>query len=122
MSALILRRLAGMGRGCVKAVVPSKAHSNFGQSRIMRFRSYDVTHAYNPKGEWTYQHLMSVNGRFKNITRDDLLAVADRYQIARATRMLADVKEAVSAWPDFARQAGVSKPDTDRVRADHSLL
>jgi hypothetical protein len=31
-------------------------------------------------------------------------------------------KDAVSAWPDFARQAGVSKPDTDRVRADHSLL
>jgi serine/threonine-protein kinase HipA len=61
-------------------------------------------------------------GRFRNITRDDLLAVADRYQIARATRMLSDVKEAVSAWPDFARQAGVSKPDTDRVRADHSLL
>ena len=84
--------------------------------------AYDVTHAYNPKGEWTYQHLMSVNGRFKNITRDDLLAVADRYQIARATRMLADVKETVSAWPDFARQAGVSKTDTDRVRADHSLL
>jgi serine/threonine-protein kinase HipA len=23
--------------------------------------AYDVTHAYNPKGEWTYQHLMSVN-------------------------------------------------------------
>ena len=22
--------------------------------------AYDVTHAYNPKGEWTYQHLMSV--------------------------------------------------------------
>jgi serine/threonine-protein kinase HipA len=84
--------------------------------------AYDVTHAYNPKGEWTYQHLMSVNGRFKNIARDDLLAVADRYQIARATRMLADVKETVSAWPDFARQAGVSKTDTDRVRADHSLL
>ena len=21
--------------------------------------AYDVTHAYNPKGEWTYQHLMS---------------------------------------------------------------
>ncbi|HEY2915498.1 MAG TPA: HipA domain-containing protein [Candidatus Angelobacter sp.] len=20
--------------------------------------AYDVTHAYNPKGEWTYQHLM----------------------------------------------------------------
>jgi serine/threonine-protein kinase HipA len=31
--------------------------------------AYDVTHAYNPRGEWTYQHLMSVNGKFDDITR-----------------------------------------------------
>ena len=40
--------------------------------------AYDVTHAYNPKGEWTYQHLMSVNGKFSDITRDDLMVVADQ--------------------------------------------
>jgi len=44
-------------------------------------------------------------GGVANITRDDLLAVADRYQIARATRALAEVKEAVSAWGDFAHAA-----------------
>jgi serine/threonine-protein kinase HipA len=27
--------------------------------------AYDVTFAHNPKGEWTHQHLMSVNGKFK---------------------------------------------------------
>src|SRR3546814_9109974 len=41
--------------------------------------AYDVTHAYNPSGEWTYQHLMGVNGRFDGITRDDLMAVARRF-------------------------------------------
>src|SRR3546814_16045662 len=40
--------------------------------------AYDVTHAYNPNGEWTYQHLMGVNGKFNGITRDDLMAVAKR--------------------------------------------
>src|SRR3546814_3756741 len=40
--------------------------------------AYDVTHAYNPNGEWTYQHLMGVNGKFDDITRDDLMAVAKR--------------------------------------------
>ncbi len=29
--------------------------------------AYDVTHAHNPKGEWTSQHLMSVNGKFDDI-------------------------------------------------------
>jgi serine/threonine-protein kinase HipA len=43
---------------------------------------------YNPKGEWTYQHLMGVNGKFDNITRDDLLRVADRFAIGPAPRII----------------------------------
>ncbi|MGL5631314.1 MAG: type II toxin-antitoxin system HipA family toxin, partial [Azovibrio sp.] len=43
--------------------------------------AYDVTHAYNPKGEWTYQHLMSVNGKFRNITQQDLESVGDRFMV-----------------------------------------
>jgi serine/threonine-protein kinase HipA len=70
--------------------------------------AYDVIYAYNPKGEWTYQHLMSVNGKFNHIGRDDLLLLADRFQIGTAAKLLAEVKSAVSAWPDFARQAQVS--------------
>jgi serine/threonine-protein kinase HipA len=29
--------------------------------------AYDIAHAHNPKGQWTYQHLMSVNGKFDGI-------------------------------------------------------
>ncbi len=32
--------------------------------------AYDVTFAHNPVGDWTNQHLMSVNGSFKNFTED----------------------------------------------------
>lgn len=35
--------------------------------------AYDVTFAHNPDGEWTHQHLMSVNGKFKGFVLDDLL-------------------------------------------------
>ena len=37
--------------------------------------AFDITHAHNPSGRWTAQHLMSVNGKFDGITRADLLAV-----------------------------------------------
>ncbi len=79
--------------------------------------AYDVTHACNPKGEWTYQHLMSVNGKFADISRDDLMAVADRFGVGTAPRVLTQVGAAVSSWPDFARQANVSDPEVKRVRA-----
>jgi len=37
-------------------------------------------------------HLMSVNGSFKDITRADLLAEADRFGVRRANDLLADVR------------------------------
>ena len=84
--------------------------------------AYDLIYAYNPKGEWTYQHLMSVNGKFDQVRRDDLLTLADRFQIGAASRALAEVRTAVASWPEFARQAKVSKGSTDRIHNHHMLL
>jgi serine/threonine-protein kinase HipA len=84
--------------------------------------AYDVTHAYNPHGEWTYQHLMSVNGRFAGITRDDLLAVADRYEVPGAERAIRDVQSAVANWTDFARAAGLSDAQAADIRESHLAL
>ena len=84
--------------------------------------AYDVTHAHNPKGEWTYQHLMSVNGKFNHITRDDLLQEADRFGVRRPKDILTDVRTALDNWPAFARQAGLSAPTSDRVAADFQRL
>lgn len=83
--------------------------------------AYDVTYAYNPAGEWTYQHLMAVNGKFAGITRDDLMAVADRFGIGTAPRVLEQVAAAVAAWPEFAARAHVSAAETARVRDGHLL-
>lgn len=83
--------------------------------------AYDLIYAYNPKGEWTYQHLMSVNGKFHHIQREDLLVLADRFQIGPASRLLAEVRHAVAAWPEFAGRAQVSKEAIDRIRARHVL-
>jgi serine/threonine-protein kinase HipA len=81
--------------------------------------AYDVTHAYNPKGEWTYQHLMSVNGKFQDITRGDLLEVADRFGVRKPQDALADVRAAMDNWSSFAADAGIPSSLTDRVAKDH---
>ncbi|MEI8139397.1 MAG: type II toxin-antitoxin system HipA family toxin [bacterium] len=84
--------------------------------------AYDVTHAHNPEGEWTNQHLMAVNGKFSGISRADLLAVADRFGIGTAAKVLQQVGKTVSAWQDFASQARVSLHETARIRKHHSVL
>jgi serine/threonine-protein kinase HipA len=80
--------------------------------------AYDVTHAHNPKGEWTSQHLMSVNGKFDDITREDLLQVADRFVVPNAARVLDDVRTALGSWPQFADEAGVAHPRMHEVAKD----
>jgi serine/threonine-protein kinase HipA len=81
--------------------------------------AYDVTHAHNPDGEWTNQHLLGVNGKFSDISRDDLLVLADRFGIGTAPKVLNQVAEAVSAWPDFAATARVDLKASARIRKDH---
>ena len=77
-----------------------------------------MTHAFNPKGEWTYQHLMSVNGKFRDITRADLLVEADRFGVRRARDLLAEVRDALGDWLSFAKEAGLGTKTADLVAAD----
>jgi len=84
--------------------------------------AYDVTHAYNPRGEWTYQHLMSVNGKFEDITKEDLMVEADRFSVRRAKDLLADVRGVLESWTSYANEARLGKATTDRVSKDFRLL
>lgn len=84
--------------------------------------AYDVTYAHNPKGEWTHQHLMSVNGKFKDFSVADLLAVADRFAIGSAPKVIRQVREAIRNWDDFAARAGVGMAQAAHIRQQHRLL
>jgi serine/threonine-protein kinase HipA len=84
--------------------------------------AYDVTHAYNPKGEWTDQHQMSVNGKFSGITRADLLIEADRFGVRRPRDALADVRAALEQWSEFGREAGLGRQVIDGLRADFESI
>lgn len=84
--------------------------------------AFDVTHAHNPKGEWTSQHLMSVNGRFEDIARGDLLAISDRFLVPKAKALLDEVRAAVSDWPKYATDAEVPAAKQHEIAADFRLV
>lgn len=66
--------------------------------------AYDMSWAYNPIGGWTNTHQMSINNKWDNITRDDLLAVAYEMNVKRAKIIIDQVVEAVSQWPRLAKE------------------
>jgi len=80
--------------------------------------AFDISYAWNPSGEWTSRHQMSVNGKRDGFMREDLLALAKVADIkkARAEQMVDHVIEAVSRWPDFAAEAGVSNARVKEIQ------
>lgn len=69
--------------------------------------AYDLGFAYNPEGLWTNTHQMSINGKFDDITRQDLLTCAAANSIKNAAEIIDKVCETASRWPETAKNCGV---------------
>jgi len=83
--------------------------------------AFDISYAWNPSGEWTSRHQMSVNGKRDGFEREDLLALAKAADIkkARAEQMIQRVIEVVLRWPDFAGEAGVNDEQVKKIQVSH---
>lgn len=83
--------------------------------------AYDMGFAYNPKGGWTSQHQMSINGKFDEITRHDLLEFAHQNNIKDAAEIVEGVVDAASRWPEIARECEVPQPMIDAILPEMKL-
>jgi serine/threonine-protein kinase HipA len=85
--------------------------------------AFDMVYAYNPAGRWTAQHQMSINGKRDRIAVEDLRRVATVASLRRgqAETILADVVEAVTAWPELAAKAGVDEERIARIERAHRI-
>jgi serine/threonine-protein kinase HipA len=82
--------------------------------------NFDVTHS-NWSGEWTAAHQMSVNGKFIDVTLDDLRSLGDLHDVPAIDAALTEVAEAVQSWPEFAAAAGLDALTTERIAADLAI-
>ncbi len=64
--------------------------------------AYDVTWSYNPQGGWTSMHQMSINNKWDDITRADLMTVAEAMHIKRAKELIDRICDSVSKWSVLA--------------------
>lgn len=71
--------------------------------------AYDACYAWNPEGDWTSRHQMSVNGKRIGIEDADLLACARFANLRerKARAVLDEVRAAVRDWRRFADEAEV---------------
>jgi len=71
--------------------------------------AFDVTYSYNPTGDWTATHQMTMNGKRDGFTLADFRACAKSTMMkrGRAETIVEEVRVAVSKWSDYAEQAQV---------------
>jgi serine/threonine-protein kinase HipA len=83
--------------------------------------AFDLTYAYNPDGQWTSAHQMTINGKRDGFTREDFRTCAATVGLkrGRAETILDEVRAAVLRWPEHAARAGVWPAQRDQI---HSTL
>ena len=81
--------------------------------------AYDISWSYNPEGKWTSQHQMSINNKWTDITKDDLLAVASAMNIKKPREIIEKAIDVASRWPDYATPLGIPK---ETIQAINSTL
>ena len=80
--------------------------------------AYDMGYAYNPNGGWTSTHQMSINGKFDDITRQDLLAFASLNNIKDAVSIIDEIVEKISHWPELAKECEVPSAMVESISSD----
>jgi len=84
--------------------------------------AYDVSYSNNPAHPYMRQHCMGVDGEFLAITPERMLALADRFAIPYAKRVLGEVRDVVDSWAEFAAAAEVPDDQMRRVRLAHETF
>jgi serine/threonine-protein kinase HipA len=82
--------------------------------------AYDLTLSGGPNGE----HYLAVNGKGKNITLDDIHAVARGASIkdARARAIVDDVRDAITTFPQIASTYGVTSATINAFKRQVALF
>lgn len=73
--------------------------------------AFDVAYAYNPSGQWTSQHQMSLNGKRDNFNLTDLLEFGKFCEInsRSAKQIIEQVQAVVANWMDYSNKSAISK-------------
>jgi serine/threonine-protein kinase HipA len=79
--------------------------------------AFDMTYSYNPQGDWTSRHQMSLNSKRDNFTIDDFKACAKNVSMrrGRAEEIVDEVQTAVLQWKQFASKSGVPPDVADGI-------
>jgi Uncharacterized protein related to capsule biosynthesis enzymes len=83
--------------------------------------AYDIAYSYNPSGEYTFRHQMSVNGKTENFIKQDLLAVASSMHIKKPETIIEEIIDSVANWSKQAADVNIPSSIIESISKTHLL-
>lgn len=85
--------------------------------------AFDVIYSYDPKGNWTSKHQMSINGKRDRFTKEDLYSLAKigGIKVHRASEMLDRVITSIRTWPEKATEVGIDENIIRQIEVNQRL-
>ena len=71
--------------------------------------AYDVCYSYDPKNVWVNQQTLSINGKHRNLSKEDFMTVAKANNIKKGEKIIKEINMVVKSWKDFANRTNVRK-------------
>lgn len=84
--------------------------------------AFDVCWSYNPAGDWTSVHQMTINGKRDNFDTRDLLSFAEFQNIKKPNEIIEQVVESVSKWPSLAKEYEIDSDRIEYINKTHRLF
>ena len=86
--------------------------------------AYDICYAYSPESIWVHQHALSINGKRKNITRNDLQVIGKSMHIKKMDDIIEHTLSVVKNWSTYASEISVGDALEQRIQENlnHHLL
>jgi len=80
--------------------------------------AYDVCYSFDPNNIWVSQQTLSINGKHKSITKEDLLTLAKDNNIKKGEKIIDEINAVVKNWGDFASKVNVKKDLHQTIQAN----
>lgn len=79
--------------------------------------AYDISWSFNPSSRWVSQHALSINGKRKNITENDMLSIATSIRVKNGKGIINQIHDIVNKWPSYAKRTGVPSKKIDEIKS-----
>lgn len=85
--------------------------------------AFDLTYSFNPSGQWTATHQMTLNGKRDNFVLEDFKSCARAASMKRGQEksIIAEVLHVVSRWKRYAREVGIPELTSEKIHKTSRL-